>query len=159
MDEHEQFVLFAREHVGCLKIVTPASAGTNQKLLSMFSRCSRLKSSERKRLPNQASERTYRDGFGTLTGRIDSRVARRSTGAAECQSRIDLGVRPAMKAAALTEAGRPLEVICRDDPLPGPGEPQRRVLACGVCRSDLHVADRESADIRTPIIRAAPRVP
>ncbi|HEX7198362.1 MAG TPA: alcohol dehydrogenase, partial [Dongiaceae bacterium] len=44
-----------------------------------------------------------------------------------------------MKAMALTEVGRPLEPIERDDPVPGPREARLRILACGVCRTDLHV--------------------
>ena len=57
-----------------------------------------------------------------------------------------------MKAMALTEVGRPLEAIERDDPTPGPGEARLRILACGVCRTDLHVVDGELPDVRTPII-------
>jgi propanol-preferring alcohol dehydrogenase len=57
-----------------------------------------------------------------------------------------------MKAMALTEVGRPLQPIERDDPSPGPGEARLKVLACGVCRTDLHLVDGELADIRTPII-------
>jgi hypothetical protein len=58
MDEHEQLVLFARQHIRSLKIAAPAKAGTNQKRLWMFSRCSRLMSSERKVEPNQRAEGT-----------------------------------------------------------------------------------------------------
>ena len=57
-----------------------------------------------------------------------------------------------MKAMALTEVGRPLEPVERDDPVPGAGEARLRILACGVCRTDLHVVDGELPDIRTPII-------
>ena len=57
-----------------------------------------------------------------------------------------------MQAMALTEVGRPLSPIERDDPVPGPGEARLRVLACGVCRTDLHVVTGELPDIRTPII-------
>ena len=57
-----------------------------------------------------------------------------------------------MKAMALTEVGRPLEAVERDDPRPGPGEARLRILACGVCRTDLHVALGELPDVRTPII-------
>jgi propanol-preferring alcohol dehydrogenase len=57
-----------------------------------------------------------------------------------------------MKAMALTAVGRPLEPEERDDPAPGPGEARLRILACGVCRTDLHVVDGELPDIRTPII-------
>jgi propanol-preferring alcohol dehydrogenase len=57
-----------------------------------------------------------------------------------------------MKAMALTEVGRPLQAVERDDPVPGPGEARLKVLACGVCRTDLHVVDGELPDIRTPII-------
>jgi propanol-preferring alcohol dehydrogenase len=35
----------------------------------------------------------------------------------------------------------PLEVVSRDVPEPGPGEVLVRVRACGVCRTDLHVAE------------------
>jgi propanol-preferring alcohol dehydrogenase len=57
-----------------------------------------------------------------------------------------------MKAMALVEVGRPLQAIERPDPEPGAGEARLRVLACGVCRTDLHVVDGELPDIRTPII-------
>jgi alcohol dehydrogenase, propanol-preferring len=35
----------------------------------------------------------------------------------------------------------PLRMIEREPPLPGAGEVRVRVLACGVCRTDLHVAE------------------
>jgi propanol-preferring alcohol dehydrogenase len=35
----------------------------------------------------------------------------------------------------------PLRAVERDTPEPGPGELLLRVLACGVCRTDLHVAE------------------
>ena len=54
-----------------------------------------------------------------------------------------------MKAMVLTEVGRPLEAVERDDPVPGPGEVRLKILACGVCRTDLHVVDGELPDIRT----------
>jgi propanol-preferring alcohol dehydrogenase len=57
-----------------------------------------------------------------------------------------------MKAMALVEVGRPLQEIERPDPEPGPGEARLKVLACGVCRTDLHVVDGELPNIRTPII-------
>ncbi|MBC6465667.1 zinc-dependent alcohol dehydrogenase family protein [Actinomadura alba] len=38
-------------------------------------------------------------------------------------------------------AGGPLRLIDRDVPEPGPGELLVRVSACGVCRTDLHVAE------------------
>src|SRR5579864_8486777 len=58
----------------------------------------------------------------------------------------------AMKAMALVGVGRPLELIERATPQPGAGEARLKVLACGVCRTDLHVADGELDNIRTPII-------
>ncbi|HEY1752354.1 MAG TPA: zinc-dependent alcohol dehydrogenase family protein [Caulobacteraceae bacterium] len=57
-----------------------------------------------------------------------------------------------MKAMVLTEVGRPLAPAERDDPAPAPGEARLKVLACGVCRTDLHVVDGELADVRTPIV-------
>jgi len=57
-----------------------------------------------------------------------------------------------MRAMALTAVGRPLQLVERPDPQPGPGELRLRVLACGVCRTDLHIVDGELPDVRTPII-------
>jgi propanol-preferring alcohol dehydrogenase len=37
--------------------------------------------------------------------------------------------------------GGPLRLIERDVPEPGPGQVRVRVLACGVCRTDLHLAE------------------
>jgi alcohol dehydrogenase, propanol-preferring len=43
----------------------------------------------------------------------------------------------------LTRARRPLELRDVPDPRPAEGEALLRVLACGVCRTDLHLADGE----------------
>lgn len=40
----------------------------------------------------------------------------------------------------------------RPDPLPGPGQLQVSVSACGVCRTDLHVVDGDLSDAKLPII-------
>src|ERR1035441_1807811 len=41
-------------------------------------------------------------------------------------------------------SGHPLRLHPDDDiPRPGPGELLLRVLACGVCRTDLHVTERD----------------
>ena len=37
--------------------------------------------------------------------------------------------------------GHPLELVELDEPSPGPGEIRVRVRACGVCRTDLHLAE------------------
>jgi propanol-preferring alcohol dehydrogenase len=41
------------------------------------------------------------------------------------------------------EVGRPLALVERPIPTPEPGELLLRVLACGVCRTDLHLLDGE----------------
>jgi propanol-preferring alcohol dehydrogenase len=41
------------------------------------------------------------------------------------------------------EVGRPLRLVERPIPTPGPGQLLLRVLACGVCRTDLHLLDGE----------------
>ena len=46
-----------------------------------------------------------------------------------------------MKSIVVTKPHTPLELVERDIPTPGDGEEVIRVLACGVCHSDLHVAD------------------
>lgn len=38
------------------------------------------------------------------------------------------------------------------DPAPGPGQVLLRVAACGVCRTDLHVADGELKDPKLPLV-------
>ena len=57
-----------------------------------------------------------------------------------------------MHAMVLNRPGEPLAWTERPDPLPGPGEIRVQVLACGVCRTDLHVADGELPNPRTPIV-------
>ncbi|WP_418131909.1 zinc-dependent alcohol dehydrogenase family protein [Variovorax sp. 375MFSha3.1] len=48
-----------------------------------------------------------------------------------------------MRAMVLNAALLPLELERRNIPQPGPGELRLRVLACAVCRTDLHVVDGE----------------
>jgi propanol-preferring alcohol dehydrogenase len=57
-----------------------------------------------------------------------------------------------MHAMVLTRIGQPLQLMERPDPLPGPGEIQVAIAACGVCRTDLHVVDGELPDQPLPII-------
>jgi propanol-preferring alcohol dehydrogenase len=56
-----------------------------------------------------------------------------------------------MHAMVLTASGPPLVAQDRPDPMPGPGELRLRVRACGVCRTDLHIADGE-LPLRRPTI-------
>ena len=56
-----------------------------------------------------------------------------------------------MWSMSLTSVGAPLERLEQPTPEPGPGEVRLKVLACGVCRTDLHVVDGELPDIRTPV--------
>ena len=46
-----------------------------------------------------------------------------------------------MRAMQLDKAGTPLRAVERPVPVPGPGELLVEITACGVCRTDLHVAD------------------
>ncbi len=57
-----------------------------------------------------------------------------------------------MHAMVLNRFGAPLEWTELPDREPGPGEIRVKVAACGVCRTDLHVVDRELAAPRVPII-------
>lgn len=52
----------------------------------------------------------------------------------------------------LTSHGSPLQLLERDDPIPGDGEIRVAVSACGVCRTDLHVVDAELPGIKYPIV-------
>jgi propanol-preferring alcohol dehydrogenase len=57
-----------------------------------------------------------------------------------------------MRAMVLEAARRPLCCVEREPPRPGPGEVRLRVLACGVCRTDLHVVDGELAAPSLPLV-------
>jgi len=55
-------------------------------------------------------------------------------------------------AMVLKRPGTTLEWTELEDRQPGPDEIRLRVLACGVCRTDLHVIDGELPEPRLPII-------
>jgi propanol-preferring alcohol dehydrogenase len=57
-----------------------------------------------------------------------------------------------MKAMVLNKPGAPLVWTDVPDRQPGAGEIRVKVLACGVCRTDLHVLDGELPDPKYPII-------
>jgi propanol-preferring alcohol dehydrogenase len=57
-----------------------------------------------------------------------------------------------MKAMVLPRPGEPLREEDRPVPSPGQGQVQVRVLACGVCRTDLHVVDGELPDLGRPVV-------
>ncbi|TFH87945.1 zinc-binding alcohol dehydrogenase family protein [Billgrantia azerbaijanica] len=57
-----------------------------------------------------------------------------------------------MRAMRLHAPGQPLVLERISRPEPGPGEVQLRVLACGVCRTDLHVVDGELNEPRLPLV-------
>lgn len=52
----------------------------------------------------------------------------------------------------LEKAGQPLAACTLPDRMPGPGEVLARVLACAVCRTDLHVVDGELYRPTLPLI-------
>jgi D-arabinose 1-dehydrogenase-like Zn-dependent alcohol dehydrogenase len=54
-----------------------------------------------------------------------------------------------MRAVRFAGIGKPLEVLDVPTPEPGPGEVLVRVVACGICASDLHMMDG-SLPVRTP---------
>ncbi|AMV20353.1 zinc-dependent alcohol dehydrogenase family protein [Planctomyces sp. SH-PL14] len=57
-----------------------------------------------------------------------------------------------MRAMVLEATGQPLRLTERPAPTPEPRQVLIRVLACGVCRTDLHVVDGELPDPKLPII-------
>jgi len=52
----------------------------------------------------------------------------------------------------LDRPGAPLHEATIPRPVPGPGQVLLDVLACGVCRTDLHVADGELPDPKLPLV-------
>jgi alcohol dehydrogenase, propanol-preferring len=57
-----------------------------------------------------------------------------------------------MRAMLLDAPGRPLRAARVPAPRPGPDQVGLRVGACGVCRTDLHVADGELPHAKLPLI-------
>lgn len=57
-----------------------------------------------------------------------------------------------MLAMVFERSGAPLELRTLPIPVPGPGEVLVEVLACGVCRTDLHLIDGELPNPRQPVI-------
>jgi propanol-preferring alcohol dehydrogenase len=57
-----------------------------------------------------------------------------------------------MKAAVLKEIGKPLVIEEVPTPVPGPGQVLIRVEACGVCHSDLHLAQGDW-DLLRPVTK------
>jgi propanol-preferring alcohol dehydrogenase len=52
----------------------------------------------------------------------------------------------------LERPGQPLVARDLPEPVPGPGEVLLDVLACGICRTDLHVVDGELTRPRLPLV-------
>ncbi len=57
-----------------------------------------------------------------------------------------------MRCMLLEKSGAPLREAERPLPEPGPGAIRIRVLACGVCRTDLHLLDGELPHPRLPVV-------
>jgi len=57
-----------------------------------------------------------------------------------------------MRSMRLEAPRRALVEVRTPDPEPGPGEVLLEVAACGVCRTDLHVADGDLPPVRSPVI-------
>jgi propanol-preferring alcohol dehydrogenase len=57
-----------------------------------------------------------------------------------------------MLAMLLDAPGSPLRPASIPDPLPAAGQVLLRVRACGVCRTDLHVADGELPEPKLPLV-------
>lgn len=57
-----------------------------------------------------------------------------------------------MYAMVLNKPRSPLRLVERPDPRPAPGQLLLEVLACGVCRTDLHLLDGELPDAELPVV-------
>jgi len=86
---------------------------------------------------------------GTTTGRSSAWLERRVWDAEV--RRFESG-RPDVRAMVLDGPGLSLRPAELDDPQPGPGQVLLRVRACGVCRTDLHIADGELTAPRHPLV-------
>ncbi len=57
-----------------------------------------------------------------------------------------------MRAMLLEKPTQALRLHAVPEPRPGPGQLLLQVRACGICRTDLHVADGELADPKLPLV-------
>jgi alcohol dehydrogenase, propanol-preferring len=57
-----------------------------------------------------------------------------------------------MRAMVLDAAGQALRAAELPEPEPGPGQVALEVLACGVCRTDLHIVDGELSEPKLPLV-------
>ena len=57
-----------------------------------------------------------------------------------------------MRAMVLDDVGAPLREAVLPDPEPSTGQILLRVLACGVCRTDLHIVDGELPRPKLPLV-------
>ena len=57
-----------------------------------------------------------------------------------------------MQAMVLKAAGSPLRLTELPIPEPSPRQLRLRVLACGVCRTDLHIFDGELTEPKLPLV-------
>ena len=57
-----------------------------------------------------------------------------------------------MRAMVLDAPGQPLRATELPDPEPGQGQVALDVMACGVCRTDLHIVDGELTEPKLPLV-------
>ncbi|MFA6211240.1 MAG: zinc-dependent alcohol dehydrogenase family protein [Candidatus Obscuribacterales bacterium] len=57
-----------------------------------------------------------------------------------------------MEAMLFEKSGQPLNMVHRPQPKPGPNQLLLDVLACGVCRTDLHIIDSELSHPNLPLV-------
>ncbi|HVV07087.1 MAG TPA: zinc-dependent alcohol dehydrogenase family protein [Puia sp.] len=57
-----------------------------------------------------------------------------------------------MRAMVLEKPGIPLQLVTLPIPKPGPAQVLVKIIACGICRTDLHVVDGELPHPRLPLI-------
>jgi alcohol dehydrogenase, propanol-preferring len=57
-----------------------------------------------------------------------------------------------MRAMVLNEPRAPLRERSVAEPQPGPGELVLKVVACGICRTDVHVVDGELTEPKLPLV-------
>jgi len=57
-----------------------------------------------------------------------------------------------MQAMVLDKPGTPLRLMALSVPIPGPREVLVKIIACGVCRTDLHVIDGELPHPKLPLV-------
>jgi alcohol dehydrogenase, propanol-preferring len=104
-------------------------------------------------LPPERQQTVTLESFGTTIPCWDTgRTGQRRRRPALSKRGHDMAIPSTMQAMVLDRPGEPLRLARLKVPKPGPDQILIKVAACGVCRTDLHIADGELPHPKLPLV-------